>query len=141
MTDETRFLRSDVESSVPSTALRISVKSTEAIQNALLTVHVHSPLCAQPNEIRLGHIGGKFETHLSSKDRHYFPMPIGTAAIGTGTITFWMRDDLTPWNLEATFTVSYNTMSDSKSLLLLTAPLDSHAPSFTRCFSYRPKSP
>ena len=25
-----------------------------------------------------------------------------------------MRDDLTPWNLEATFTVSYNTVSDSK---------------------------
>jgi hypothetical protein len=39
---------------------------------------------------------------------------LGTAAIGTATIAFWMRDDLTPWNLEATFTVSYNTMSDSK---------------------------
>jgi hypothetical protein len=24
-----------------------------------------------------------------------------------------MRDDLTPWNLEATFTISYNTLSDS----------------------------
>jgi len=95
-TDETRFSRSDVESTVPSTTLRISVRSNEAIQNALLTVHVHSPLCAQPNEIRLGHIGG-------------------AAAIGTGSVTFWMRDDLTPWNLEATFTVSYNTMSDNAS--------------------------
>jgi hypothetical protein len=38
----------------------------------------------------------------------------GAAAIGIATIVFWMRDDLTPWNLEATFTVSYNTVSDSK---------------------------
>ena len=37
----------------------------------------------------------------------------GAATIGSATITFWMRDDLTPWNLDATFTVSYNTMSDS----------------------------
>lgn len=65
MTDETRFLRSDVETSVPSTTLRISVKSSEAIQNALLTVHVHSPLCAQPNEIRLGQIGGKLRMFFS----------------------------------------------------------------------------
>lgn len=62
-TDETRFSRSDVESTVPSTTLRISVRSNEAIQNALLTVHVHSPLCAQPNEIRLGHIGGQLKRH------------------------------------------------------------------------------
>jgi hypothetical protein len=38
----------------------------------------------------------------------------GATAIGTATIAFWMRDDLTPWNLEATFTISYNTVSDSK---------------------------
>jgi hypothetical protein len=41
-------------------------------------------------------------------------MPIGAAAIGTENITFWIRDDLTPWSLEVTFTVSYNTMLDSK---------------------------
>lgn len=29
-----------------------------------------------------------------------------------------MRDDLTPWNLETTFTVSYNTVSDSKFRLI-----------------------
>ena len=28
-----------------------------------------------------------------------------------------MREDLTPWNLQATFTVSYNTVSDSKIFL------------------------
>ncbi|UJR27621.1 hypothetical protein I4U23_008902 [Adineta vaga] len=94
MTDETRFQRSDVESNVPTLNLNVRVKSNEAIQNVLLTVHVNSPLCAQPNEIRMGHIGG-------------------TAAVGTGTIEFWMREDLTPWSLEATFTISYNTMSDN----------------------------
>ncbi|CAF2035963.1 unnamed protein product [Rotaria magnacalcarata] len=93
-TDETRFQRHDVESTVPSSRVNIRVKSSEAIQNTLLTVHVHTPLCAQPNEIRMGHIGG-------------------ISAIGTASIVFWMRDDLTPWNLEATFTVSYNTMSDN----------------------------
>lgn len=43
---------------------------------------------------------------------------LGAAAIGTASITFWMRDDLTPWNLDATFTVSYTTMSDSKFLII-----------------------
>jgi hypothetical protein len=94
MTDETRFQRTDIDSNVPSLSLNIRIKSTEAIQNILLTVNVHSPLYAQPNEIRIGHIGG-------------------ATAIGTATITFWMRDDLTPWNLEATFTISYNTVSDN----------------------------
>ncbi|CAF0802521.1 unnamed protein product [Adineta ricciae] len=94
MTDETRFQRSDVESNVPTLNLNVRVKSNEAIQNVLLTVHVNSPLCAQPNEIRMGNIGG-------------------TAAVGTGTVAFWMREDLTPWSLEATFTISYNAMSDN----------------------------
>jgi hypothetical protein len=60
MTDETRFQRSDIDSTVPSLSLNIRVKSNEAIQNVLLTVHVNSPLCAQPNEIRMGHIGGSY---------------------------------------------------------------------------------
>ncbi|CAF5029905.1 unnamed protein product, partial [Rotaria sp. Silwood1] len=93
-TDDTKFQRSDTDSIVPLLRLNLRVKCNEAIQNVLLTVHVHSPLCAQPNEIRMGHIGG-------------------IAAIGTTTVSFWMRDDLTPWNLDATFTVSYNTLSDS----------------------------
>ncbi|CAF0861236.1 unnamed protein product [Rotaria sordida] len=93
-TDDTKFQRNDVDSNVPLLHLNIRVKCNEAIQNVLLTIHVHSPLCAQPNEIRMGHIGG-------------------AAAIGTATIAFWMRDDLTPWNLDATFTVSYNTLSDN----------------------------
>ncbi|CAF2420164.1 unnamed protein product [Rotaria sp. Silwood2] len=93
-TDDTRFQRSDIDSTVPLLPLNLRVKCNEAIQNVLLTVHVHSPLCAQPNEIRMGHIGG-------------------IAAIGTATVAFWMRDDYTPWNLEATFTVSYNTLSDN----------------------------
>lgn len=58
MTDETRFQRSDADSSVPSLSLNVRIKSTEAIQNVLLTVHVNSPLFAHPNEIRLGQIGG-----------------------------------------------------------------------------------
>jgi hypothetical protein len=94
MTDDTRFQRNDLDSNVPSLSLNIRIKSNEAIQNVLLTTHVHTPLYAQPNEIRIGHIGG-------------------ITAIGTTTITFWMRDDLTPWNLDATFTISYNTVSDS----------------------------
>jgi hypothetical protein len=60
MTDETKFQRSDVESNVPTLSLNIRVKSNEAIQNVLLTVHVNSPLCAQPNETRMGHIGGSY---------------------------------------------------------------------------------
>ncbi|CAF1140201.1 unnamed protein product [Adineta steineri] len=94
MTDDTRFQRGDSESNVPVLNLNIRVKSNEAIQNVLLTVNINSPLCAQPNEVRMGHIGG-------------------TTSVGTATIAFWMRDDLTPWNLEATFTVSYNTVSDN----------------------------
>ena len=39
---------------------------------------------------------------------------VGGPTVGTGVVSFWMRDDLTPWNLEATFTVSYNTVSDSE---------------------------
>jgi hypothetical protein len=60
MTDDTRFQRNDVESNVPSLSLNIRVKSNEAIQNVLLTVHVNSPLYAQPNEIRMNHIGGSY---------------------------------------------------------------------------------
>lgn len=58
MTDETRFQRSDLDSNVPSLSLNVRIKSTEAIQSVLLTVHVNSPLFAYPNEIRLGQIGG-----------------------------------------------------------------------------------
>ena len=72
MTDETRFHRSDVESNVPTLSLNIRVKSNEAIQNVLLIVHVHSPLCAQPNEIRMGHIGGSFFKIMSSKNINLF---------------------------------------------------------------------
>lgn len=93
MTDETRFQRSDLDSNVPSLSLNVRIKSTEAIQSVLLTVHVNSPLFAYPNEIRLGQIGGNLA--------------------GMATIRFWMRDDLTPWNLNATFTISYNTLSDN----------------------------
>ena len=60
MTSETRFQHSDADANVPSNTLRIRVKSNEAIQNVLLTVHVHSPLCAQPNEVRMGHVGGAY---------------------------------------------------------------------------------
>ncbi len=60
MTDETKFQRSDVESNVPTLSLNIRVKSNEAIQNVLLTVHVNTPLYAQPNEIRMNHIGGSY---------------------------------------------------------------------------------
>lgn len=88
------------------------VKSNEAIQNVLLTVHVNTPLCAQPNELRIGQIGGSYISLLRSLQQTLFS---GAASIGSALITFWMRDDLTPWSLEATFTVSYNTMSDSKS--------------------------
>jgi hypothetical protein len=116
MTDETRFQRSDVESNVPTLSLNIRVKSNEAIQNVLLTVHVNSPLCAQPNETRMGHIGGSYFNIIFNI---YHRFLLGTAAIGTATIAFWMRDDLTPWNLEATFTVSYNTLSDSKIVINL----------------------
>lgn len=38
---------------------------------------------------------------------------LGATSIGSGSVSFWMCEDLTPWNLEANFTVSYNTMSDS----------------------------
>jgi hypothetical protein len=60
MTSETRFEQADAEGNVPTVTLRIRVKSNEAIQNVLLTVHVHSPLCAQPNEVRMGHVGGAY---------------------------------------------------------------------------------
>ena len=59
MTNETQFRGSELESNVPSLTVKIRVKSSEAIQNALLTVNVYSPLCAQPNEIRLGYVAGK----------------------------------------------------------------------------------
>lgn len=113
VTGETRFQHSDTDANVPTITLRIRVKSNEAIQNVLLTVHVHSPLCAQPNEVRMGHVGGAYMSLCQTSSPQRWSL-VGTAAIGTGEITFWKRDDLTPWNLEATFTVSYNTMSDSK---------------------------
>jgi hypothetical protein len=73
MTDETRFQRTDIDSNVPSLSLNIRIKSTEAIQNILLTVNVHSPLYAQPNEIRIGHIGGSYISIKSSiKSINYF---------------------------------------------------------------------
>lgn len=110
MTDETRFQRSDLDSNVPSLSLNVRIKSTEAIQNVLLTVHVNSPLCAHPNEIRLGQIGGSlFLNYCFIR----LSLLVGNIA-GTASIRFWMRDDLTPWNLNATFTISYNTLSDSQ---------------------------
>lgn len=61
----------------------------------------------------MGHIGGSyFNTILIRKN--ILHSLLGVAAIGTSTVSFWMRDDLTPWNLEATFTLTYNTASDSK---------------------------
>ena len=73
MTDETRFQRSDVESNVPTLNLNVRVKSNEAIQNVLLTVHVNSPLCAQPNEIRMGNIGGSYRIcNIEHKEERSF---------------------------------------------------------------------
>lgn len=72
-----------------------------------------TPLCAQPNELRIGQIGGSSISSLYVSSNYSRKFLSGAATIGSATITFWMRDDLTPWNLDATFTVSYNTMSDS----------------------------
>ena len=45
---------------MPLLNLHIHVKSTEAIQNSVLTIHVHSPLCVHPNEVHIGYVGGSY---------------------------------------------------------------------------------
>lgn len=77
MTDDTRFQRNDIDSNVPSLSLNLRIKSSEAIQNVLVIVHVNSPLYAQPNEMRMGQIGGSnisrkysIKYKISSRDQY-----------------------------------------------------------------------
>ncbi|CAF1194371.1 unnamed protein product [Didymodactylos carnosus] len=85
MADEIQFQDSDP---VPSLTVKVQLRSSEAVQNVLLNIHCHTPICAKPNEIRFGSMG------IS---------PVQTE------VTFWMKDDLTPTSLDVTLTVTFNT--------------------------------